>query len=183
MIFLGPIMDPSSSVQSTFLLPLAGLAARCAAFRHCPSLADDDWLALGMLRALSDQVSGRAFLQQIGVQLPQCPARGHFFETLKSVRRLALCQQANDHVARLLVDDPFAQLECLRDFDLYAADGHWHGAAVHDLPIDASKRATGHFFALNLRTQALHHLTHAQGKKEHDMHALKRLARETLRQR
>ncbi len=105
-----------------------------------------------------------------------------FFETLKSKRRLALCQQASSHVARLLVDDPFAHLECLRDFDLYAAGGHWHGAAVHDAPIDGSKRATGHFFALNLRTQALQHLTHAQGKKEHDMHALKRLAPAALRQ-
>lgn len=45
-----------------------------------------------------------------------------------------------------------------------------------------ARPAVGHFFALNLRTQALHHLTHAQGKKEHDMHALKRLTLETLRQ-
>ena len=176
-------MAPSSpSVQSTFLTPLADLAASCAAFRHCPSLPDEAWLALGTMRALHDQVSGRAFLQQIGAQWSQCPERGHFFETLKSKRRLALCQQASAHVARLLIDDPFSHLECLQDFDLYAADGHWHGAAVHDAPIDASKRATGHFFALNLRTQALHHLTHAQGKKEHDMHALKRLALDTLRQ-
>ncbi|MEI6786404.1 MAG: transposase [Verrucomicrobiota bacterium] len=81
----------------------------------------------------------------------------------------------------MLTDDPFSHLECLRDFDLYAADGHWHGAAVHAAPIDGAKRATGHFFALNLRTQALSHLTHAQGKKEHDMHALKRLDLATLR--
>ncbi len=133
----------SSSVQSTLLSPLADLAANCAAFRHCPSLPDDAWLALGTMRALHDQVSGRAFLQQIGAQRAQCPGRGHFFETLKSKRRLALCQQASAHVARLLIDDPFSSLECLRDFDLYAADGHWHGAAVHDAPIDASKRATG----------------------------------------
>ena len=90
---------------------------------------------------------------------------GHFFETLKSARRLALCQQANVHVARLLTDDPFANLACLRDFDLYAADGHWHGAAAHAVPLDGAKRATGHVFALNLRTQALGHLTRAQGKK------------------
>ncbi len=59
-----------------------------------------------------------------------------------------------------------------------AAESHRprrHGAAVHAAPIDGAKRATGHFFALSLRIQALSHLTHAQGKKEHDMHALKRL--------
>ena len=70
----------------------------------------------------------------------------------------------------------------MRDFYLYAADGHWHGAAVHAAPLDGKKRAVGHFFAVNLRTQALTHLTHAQGKREHDMHALKRLDRATLRQ-
>lgn len=175
-------MAPSSrSVQWTLYTPLDGLAAHCAAFRHCPSLTDDAWLALGVTRALHDHPSGRGFLQHIGPLLPYCPELGHFFEALKSPRRLTLCQQASERVARLLTDDPFAHLECLRDFDLYAADGHWHGAAVHAAPIDGAKRATGHFFALNLRTQALSHLTHAQGKKEHDMHALKRLDLATLR--
>lgn len=177
------VPPPSASVQTTLLTPLADLAAQCDSYRHCPALPDEAWLTIGAMRALHDQLSGRAFLQQIGVQCPSCPERSHFFETLKSKRRLDLCQQANAHVARLLVDDPFAHLKCLRDFDLYAADGHWHGAAVHDALIDGSKRATGHCFALNLRTQALTHLAHAQGKKEHDMHALKRLTPDELRHR
>ena len=171
----------SLRVTPTLLAPLDQLAAQLAAYRHCSSLTDEDWLVLGTMRALHDGASGRAFLQQIGVQLPSCPKRGHFFETLKSERRLALCQQASERVARLLTDDPFAHLACLRNFDLYAADGHWHGAAVHDAPIDGSKRATGHFFALDLRTQALLHLALGQGKKEHDMHVLKRLILDFLR--
>jgi hypothetical protein len=172
---------PSLCVQSTLFAPFAQLAAQCAAFRSCPSLPDEDWLLLGTIRALHDEVSGRAFLQRIGVQLPHCPAGGHFFETLKSARRLALCQQASERVARKLTDDPFAHLAGLHDFDVYAADGHWHGAAVHDAPIDGSKRATGHFFALDLRTQALRPLALGQGKKEHDMHVLKRLTLDHLR--
>ena len=171
----------SPSLQSTLLAPLNGLAATCADFRNCPKLSDDTWLTLGATRALHDHSSGRGFLQHVGPRLPDCPAIGHFFTTLASARRLKLCQQASARVAGLLTDDPFAHLDCLRDFDLYAADGHWHGAAVHADPIDGAKRAIGHFFALNLRTQALTHLTHAQGKKEHDMHALKRLDRDTLR--
>jgi hypothetical protein len=176
-------MAPSSLfLQSTLLAPLDGLAATCAAFRQCPSLSDDAWLTLGATRGLHDQPSGRGFLQHVAPLFPHCPEIAHFFTTLKSARRLRLCQQASARVAQLLTDDPFAHLDCLRDFVLYAADGHWHGAAVHAAPIDGAKRAVGHFFALNLRTQALTHLTHAQGKKEHDMHALKRLDRDTLRQ-
>ena len=174
-------LPPISTLRATLFAPLDEVADTCASFRHCPVLSDDDWLRLGVTRALHDLPSGRAFLQQIGPQLSACPLLGHFFETLKSSRRLELCQQASAIVARLLTDDPFADIAALADYDLYAADGHWHGAAVHDQPIDGARRAVGHFLALNLRTQALHHLTAAQGKKEHDMHALKRLDRETLR--
>jgi hypothetical protein len=45
----------------------------------------------------------------------------------------------------------------LSHYDLYAGDGHFHGAAAHD-PRDAesgTKSATGHCFTLNLRTLAL----------------------------
>ena len=63
--------------------------------------------------------------------------------------------------AHLPGEDPFAPLDGLRDFDLDAADGPWHGAAVHADPIDGAKRAIGHFFALNRRTQARTDLTHA----------------------
>jgi Transposase DDE domain len=174
-------LPTSPSLQQKLFASLDGVAEHCGAFRQCPALPDIDWLKLGISRALHDLPSGRAFLQQIGPLLPRCPQCGHFFEALKSARRLSLCQQASDAIGRKLTDDPFADLENLRDFDLYAADGHWHSAAVHDAPIDGSKRAVGHFFALNLRTRALVHLTHAQGKKEHDMHALKRLELQTLR--
>jgi hypothetical protein len=177
-------MDLSSlpAVQQSLFAPLDGVALRCDAYRHCPALPDETWLTLGITRALHALPSGRAFLQQLGSSVPYCPERSHFFETLKSPRRLALCQQANSQLSQQLTGDPFAHLACLSQFDLYAADGHWHGAAAHDLPIGEAKRAVGHFFALNLRTQALVHLTHAEGKKEHDMHALKRLDLQTLRQ-
>jgi hypothetical protein len=171
-----------TTLLETLYAPLDGIAESCDRFRDCPVLTDDAWLRLGVTRVLHDLPSGRGFLQQIGPQLPHCPQRGHFFETLKSPRRLALCQEVNAIVARLLTDDPFAAQEALADYDLYAADGHWHGAAVHDQPLDGAHRAVGHFFSLNLRTQALQHLTAAQGKKEHDMHALKRLDLATLRQ-
>jgi len=70
--------------------------------------------------------------------------------------------------------------------DLYASDGHFQEAAVHDSPDlgKGSKYATGHFFALNIRSHALVHLTVADQftrKKEHEMHALKKLSLSELR--
>jgi hypothetical protein len=41
-------------------------------------------------------------------------------------------------------------------FDLYAADGQWHGVAVQDHAIDEHKWAVGHFSTLNLRTGGIY---------------------------
>jgi hypothetical protein len=120
----------------------------------------------------------------------EAPETGHFFETLKSPRRLRLIAEVSAALARQLPVPDAALWESLPElagFDLYAGDGHFHAAAVHDPrdPSDGVKYAVGHFFALNLRTHALSHLAVAdqiQRKKEHDMRALKALELERLRQ-
>src|ERR1051325_8178880 len=63
----------------------------------------------------------------------------------------------------------------LNVYACFAADGHWHKAAVNDPRHDGSKMAVGHFYALNLRTHTLRHLAAGEGLHEHDMSALKRI--------
>jgi hypothetical protein len=157
------------------------VAAACHDYRQCNTLPDEHWLEVGVTRVLSDQKTGRGFLQQVGPQMACCPDQSHYFETLKSERRLNVCHAANEHIANLLQGDPFAQYPALAGFALYAADGHWHGAAVHDHRIDERRWAVGHLYAQNLRTQALQPLTLCEGKKENDIHAIKRLGAERLR--
>ena len=177
----------ASSLCSTATLsrilfsPLDGVAESCEAFRHCPSLPDQSWLELGVMRLLHDLPSGRALLQQLGPLVSECPARSLFFVTMCSSRRLKLCEQAAARIADAVGGDALADYPTLANFDLYAADGHWHSAAIHDQPIDGSRRAVGHFYAMDLRTGAVRPLTAAQGKKEHDMHALKRQQLQRLR--
>jgi hypothetical protein len=152
-------------------------------------LTDEDWLALGVLRVLYDVPSGRGFVQQIGPSLAKCPDFNHFFATLRSERRLKVCQEADvllrQSVAARVADELADQWE-LREFEVYAGDGHWHGAGAHDRApfANSSKCAVGHFFALDLRRNLLHHLTLAdqiEREHEHDMRALKRQNIETLR--
>jgi hypothetical protein len=91
----------------------------------------------------------------------------------ESPRDLGLCQGFRQR-------DPLAQCEALKDFDIYAGDGHYIEAAAHDPRQGDTKYATGHFFALNLRNHTLRHLGVADQdnrKKEHDMRALKRLTK------
>jgi len=173
------------TVYNELLQPAISRVLECASHRSCPELSDSDWISMGILRTLHECATGRAFLQTHGPQLDYCPEYSHYFHTLKSPRRLELLSQVNRCLLPSLKErlpDELAVFPELADFDIYAGDGHWHAAASHDSTLDQRTFATGHFYALNLRFRLLSLLTTAQGKKEHDMHALKRMTKKALRQ-
>ena len=79
-----------------------------------------------------------AFLQKLfdsgGTQIK----RSHFFETLKSKRRLNMCREVGSLLYELLRkhyshNDPFSDFSELSGYDIHAGDAHYHGAAVHDV--------------------------------------------------
>ena len=180
-------MSPASlsSVSAALFSPALDLLVDCQHTRTCPELPDSAWIELGLDRVLQEVPSGRGYLQQHGYRLNHCPPRANYFEALKSDRRLRLLRELNDQLIQSLVptlNDPLAIYPELVEFDLYAGDGHWHGAAAHDAPVDGTKWSVGHFYALDLRRHTLRHLDLAQGKKEHDMHLLKRQEVMSLRQ-
>ena len=168
------------ALNEVFFAPLTGLESASRYARQCPELPDDAFLRLGITRALSDPRSGRGFLQQVGSLFKSCPATGHFFEVLKSKRRLALLNDVAVQATAML--ENFTELPAAVDnYALYAGDGHWHGAASHDQKIDERRWPVGHLYALNIRTHAMQHLALTEGKKEHDMSVIKRLGSTALR--
>jgi len=182
----------SKTVFEKWIQPLAGLVQQCRFKRKCNVLPDQEWIETGLLRVLSQESSGRAFLQKLFHSERPILKRSHFFETLKSRRRLRLCEE----VSRLLYEiakssnrqaDPFKSFSALDGYDIYAGDGHYHAAAVHDVIKSGKKYPTQHFYCADLRSHALNQLTLADTtsrhrKREHDLHALKRLDIATLRQ-
>jgi hypothetical protein len=84
-----------------------------------------------------------------------------------------------------------AAFHSLREFDIYAADGHFWEAATHDEKSykrgskdNPAKFITGNIFALCLRNHRLRHLTLADKRltrPQHDLSALKRLDTNALR--
>ena len=134
------------TVSEHLFHPMLELLPGCLAARCCPTLSDPDWLKLCLSRVLHDCKSGRAFLQQYGSAWPNCPDVGPFFESLKSKRRLRLVSELNAKLQLELARASTGLLTtapALKDFELYAGDGHWHGAAVHDALVkDATKYAT-----------------------------------------
>ena len=80
---------------------------------------------------------------------------------------------------------PAGPYKALEDFAIFAGDGHFHAAAVHDpRNADGTKYATGHLYLLDMRRHAMRHLDvgdQKHRKKEHDMRTLKRQTPQALR--
>ena len=178
----------SLPLAGRFFAPMATITASCPSTRSCPELTDEAWLRLGIVRVLEDEPSGRAFLQHISAEWEDTPARSSFFETLASKRRLRFCQEAHEAVCAQMartLPDPLAPWQALEDFAIFAGDGHFHAAAVHDpRDADGTKYATGHFYLHDMRSHAMRHLdvgAQQERKKEHDMRVLKRQSAEALR--
>lgn len=181
----------SKTVFGKLTQPIIGLVEQCNYKRKCNALTDHEWIETGLLRMLSQEPSGRAFLQKLSDSGRSDLKRSLFFETLKSKRRLKLCRDVSLSLyetmrSKNLQADPFAQFAVLDGYDIHAGDGHYHGAAVHDVRKDGKKYPTQHFYSVDLRSHALRHLaladTSGTRKREHDTRALKGLEIETLRQ-
>ena len=188
MAILLPPLSGTSEVRNQFLEPLRAVYHHATTRRNCPAESDWAWLTKGVDRVLSNVRSGRDFLQTFQMFWTRELQVGPYFETLASPRRLGMVAECSA-LLRQRVDtlrhSPLAQFEALATFDLYAGDGHYLEHATHD-PMRAETRwPTGHFFALNLKSQSLFPLALADlagRKKEHDVRALKRQSVARLRQ-
>jgi Transposase DDE domain len=188
MAILHPSLPGTSEVRNQFLEPLRAVYHHATTLRRCPAESDWDWLTKGVDRVLANVRSGRDFLQTFQPFWPRERPVGTYFETLASERRLGMVAECSA-LLRRQVDagrpSPLAAFAALAAFDLYAGDGHYLEAATHD-PLDGETHwPTGHFFALNLKSQSLFPLALADlagRKKEHDARALKRQSVARLRQ-
>ncbi len=185
---LSPLSGASSEVRTQFLQPLHVAYHHATTIRQCPAESDWDWLTKGVDRVLSNVRSGRDFLQTFQMFWSREVQVGPYFETLASPRRLSMVAECSALLRRrvdALRPSPLSQFEALVSFDLYAGDGHYLEHATHDPMQGETHWPTGHFFALNLKSQSLFPLVLAdlaQRKKEQDLRALKRQSVAMLRQ-
>ena len=183
-----PSLSVTSAVRNQFLQPLLTVFAQVTARRQCPVESDHAWLLKGVDRVLAHHRSGRDFLQSCSPFWPQPMQVGPYFEKLARPRRLSMVAECSARL-RARVEaartSALAEFAALDSFDLYAGDGHYLAAATHDPLCEETHWPTGHFFALNLKSQSLFPLTLADlaaRQKEHDARALKRQSVAPLRQ-
>ena len=192
----------NSIIHKEFFKPLFDLLEGAKHQRNCLVLDDSLWLEAGVRRCLNIFQSGRDLIQYLAEQHNTEILVSTFFESLKSTRRLNLLGELLSLMQpymRRNLPDAFEHHACLEGFDLYAGDGHFIAAACHDKAVESPvkstsssaprqgvvKYATGHLYALDLRSHAMSHLTVAdqiKRNKEHEMRALKRQNIDTLRQ-
>lgn len=175
----------SPTVNEVFFQPLEQAIATASGLWPCPEFPDEVWIRMGVQRVLEASESGRGFLQEHALRFEHAPDYANYFASLRSKRRRDLAREVNLNLIALVearTGDRLAAIPELASYACFAADGHWHKAAVHDPRHDGSKMAVGHFYALNLRTHTLRHLAAGEGLHEHDMSALKRIKPKGLRQ-
>lgn len=180
-------------VARKFFKPVVDLYPNSKRRYSCVKLGDLDFIESLVARCLSREKSGRGFLQKHSDHGRNDIKTDLFFNNLSSQRRLDNLQSINRLITPMvnkLCKDDFAEMKEFDDFDIYAGDGHFHTASVHD-PVTLTskgnpiKRATGHFYMANLRNLELSVMTSALSggtrKGEHDMHAIKRCTIDELR--
>lgn len=177
--------DADHQIRDEFLKPLEQIFPQLESKRKCQGQSDEDWIRQGIWRVLTASRSGRDFIQTF---LPLIKTHGIYFNRLASDRRLSAVVECSQKL-RAQVDQMFpselAQFDSLKDFEIYAGDGHYLEHATHDGCVGETYWPTGHFFALNIKSQSLFPLELADfqsRKKEHDQRALKRQSVKILRQ-
>lgn len=183
--------NKQETLRNQFFAPLEVALSRAENTRTCNSYSDQTYVHSGVGRVIEASKSGREWIQFFCTVACVYISVANFFAALRSKRRLRLLEEVDADVRQQADQqicehgDPFSNYPELEPFEIYASDGHSHGASAHEEEIYGKKRAVNHIFSLNLRTHTLAHLTVTQPaegkKKEHEIKAIKRIGGRALR--
>lgn len=148
------------------------------------AITDPTFVRLGILRVLSQAVSGRDFLQQSAETFGEPFVRSTFFDSLHSARRRTLLGELNAQlVARSDVrrgdprEDLLAAFPILRDLPIFAVDGHQLAHACHARRDDKGRYVPGNtLYLLCLHSALAVNLGAVQGdgRYRHEMPVFRR---------
>lgn len=174
--------------KDVFLAPALVAYEKSKTKRKSKVISDIDFLEMGIKRVISYYASGRNFIQVMIDKFNfQTLTVDNFFKSLSSKRRLKLIKEINENIISDYIpiedNNPFKEKHELDEYAMYAGDGHFHEHASHERHANGKNYPVGHIYATNLRTRTVQHLDvlRPKNKKEHEIHALKRLGSKVLR--
>jgi Transposase DDE domain len=159
--------------------------------RSCTVFKDEAFLKSGIGRVLEVVQSGREWVQHLQQHDGLVISSSDYFAALESSRRLGYVVAVREALETLELanlrakNDRLASIPELKDFDVWAADGHVIEHACHDLrrkSKDGTESYVGvnQIFAIDLRTGWVRPVALCEGK-EHEIKALKRQPDGTLK--
>lgn len=178
------------NVIDLFHQPLRDALEHTRHVRRIAKLDDLQYLKCGVDRVLDASLSGREWVQKAaGVFNAPITVSSYFF-ALNSPRRLELITDVDAWIRNRADQrpgkaDPLAEHNELKDYAVFATDGHEHAASAHESPIQGVKRGRAHILSLNLRSHSLQRLGScvptAGKKKKHEITALGELPGAAMR--
>lgn len=186
-----PFIKPEILLENAFFAPIIQELSQVDATRECAVIDDANFACLAVLRALQNSKTGREFIQNFGIPSLVGLTRSNYFGSLSSKRRLAMMieldqrLQAEQLPALRQHHDHIQSLTELKDYEIWAADGHAIAHATHDprnekgsyTPINA-------IYKIDLRSHWINFIDlvkHTPRGNEHELNTLKQQDPQTLR--
>jgi hypothetical protein len=145
--------------------------------RNCSSLSDELFINSGIRRVISQNKTGRDFLQKLkevdDIQIP----RSTFSDAMHSQRRLDLISQVSSLNYKSLDQELHSnKIDYLREFkeiegyDVFSTDGHYIEHSSHTQRNSKGKiYASGNLYALNMRNGLIQHFACvSDGSEKHN---------------
>lgn len=186
-----PDFNPSSLLKDVFFQPIVLALQATGITRGCSVINDTNFATLAVLRALQSSKTGRDFIQTHGRSAVDGLTRSNYFGGLASPRRLKMMialergLQQEQLPALRIHDDRLAIFPDLKDWEVWAADGHSIAHATHD-PRNAKEAycPVNAIFKFDLRSSWMRFIDLVRPTNrgnEHEMTTLKRQDKQDLR--
>ena len=149
--------DPDLNLQDIFSAQLTPYINKLK--RICPSLSDEDFINAGIRRIISENKTGRDFLQKYDEVFNTHIARTTFSDAMSSQRRLDLLRQISslhykslDQQLSSYAIDYLSEFKDIEEYNVFSVDGHYIEHSSHTERDAKGKRyASGNLYALNMR--------------------------------
>jgi hypothetical protein len=147
--------------------------------RNCSSLSDELFIRSGIERVISQNKTGREFLQRCEEMFDIRIPRATFSDAMHSPRRLDIVSQVSlliyKSLEQELVSDKIDFLQEFKEiegYDIHSVDGHYIEHSSHTQKDSKNKLyASGNLYALNMRNGLMQHFAFVSdgSEKNHEM--------------
>jgi hypothetical protein len=133
-----PDINSSILLEDVFFKPILDALKNSDITRECSVIDDANFVILAIMRVLQSSKTGRDFIQSHGMSAVEGLNRSNYFSSLASKRRLKMMKALEQEFQKQQLpalrsqDDRLSMFPELKNFEVWAGDGHQIAHATHD---------------------------------------------------